>query len=80
MFQLFRRSIFHTDLMSGETNLFLKTENDVIDGMVYSDGKLYWTDFFNGDIAFAEVASDTVTREPLVGGLDRPRAIVVHGK
>ena len=75
-----RRSIFRTDLESGDTNLFLKTENDIIDGMVLADGKIYWTDFFEGEIAFADISSDPVTRVLLVGGLKKPRALFVKDK
>ena len=79
MFQ-FRRSIFKTDLDTGETFPFLKTEGDIVDGMVLSGGKLYWTDFFEGEIAFADTTSYPVERKKLIGGLDKPRAVQVKDK
>ena len=75
-----RHSIFRTNLHTEETSLFLHVEKDIIDGMVLADGKLYWTDFFRGEIAFADISSDPVVRRKLVGGLSKPRAVVVKDR
>ncbi|XP_013382434.1 low-density lipoprotein receptor-related protein 4-like [Lingula anatina] len=50
----------------------------IIDSMVLSGGRLYWTEFAGGSIVSVALNGDNRTYTVHVTGLDRPRAVQVH--